>query len=65
VLQQGAVYLTKVRRISIECGLAQLVVRRFSVQQARVQFSAEQSAPQRVFSTEPPSDEEMEEDELL
>ncbi len=40
------------------CGVAQLVVRRLAVRQARVQFSARH--PTEVFTTELTSDEEIE-----
>ncbi len=38
--QKGAAWLSKVRRGSARCGVAQLVARRLSVRQARVRFSA-------------------------
>jgi hypothetical protein len=48
----------RVRRSSVGCGVAQLVVRPLIVWQARVRFSARH--PREVFPTELTSDEEME-----
>ncbi len=53
--------LYRVRRSPVGCGVAQLVMRRFAVRQARVRLSARH--PREVFPTElttVTSDEEME-----
>ncbi len=49
---------SSLRCSSIGCGVAQLVVRRLAVRQARNQFSAR--PPREVLPTELTSDEEME-----
>jgi hypothetical protein len=48
----------RVKRSSVGCGVAQLVMHRLAVRQARVRFSARR--PRMVFPTELTSDEEME-----
>jgi hypothetical protein len=40
VARKGATLISRVRRSSVGCGVAQLIVRRLAVRQFRVRFSA-------------------------